>query len=109
MDGGWVSEWVGERERERGESGEGAGVSQVKVSLLGAKVERRGQQQKLEKDGKHLYDLNFFISFSFAFNFHCWNLCCSCRPASSIQVMAIKIAITTKSDDTASLTLGWVN
>lgn len=62
---------MGERERERGESGEGAGVSQVKVSLLGAKVERRGQQQKLEKDGKHLYDLNFFISFSFAFNFHC--------------------------------------
>lgn len=60
---------MGERERERGESGEGAGVSQVKVSLLGAKVERRGQQQKLEKDGK--YDLNFFISFSFAFNFHC--------------------------------------
>lgn len=29
---------MGERERERGESGEGAGVSQVKVSLLGAKA-----------------------------------------------------------------------
>jgi len=66
-------------------------------------VEGRGHQQKLEEDSLHLYCLNFFISFLQSLIFAVVIFVAFVSRASFVQVLVIKIAITTKSDGTASL------